>query len=376
MFSNNNKISVRQLNRMLVFDLFSISSLIIPYLVTTASGRDGLICIIIGTVLTLFYSYIMIWFGNRAEDDYLLFSKKTVGSIITFLFGILYCFKLFFSCVFSVGLLAEIINETLLTDTNYKFIIIAIIFVISYAAYKGIEVRARIAELLYYLILVPLFFAFILGMMNIEITNIMPLFTEKASHLISGSYQVLLAYSGVEFILFVIPFTHKEKKVVKEVTKSIITVGVLNIIIFIATVGFMGVYATKEKLWSVIDVMQVIELPGGLVQRQDGILIGFFIISTFILLSTFIYYLSSITSKIIQVKDYRFFIVPFGILLFLVVANFVDIKGLFQYYQRYMMYIGMPQSIIIPIIIFIVASIRGTSKKDMDHHKVMGKDVN
>lgn len=374
MFSNNSKISVRQISRMLVFDLFSISSLIIPYIASKGAGRDGIISIIIGTALALLYAYIMIWFGKKAEKDYIHFSKRTVGSIITFFFGVLYCFKLFFSCVFSVGLFGQIINETLLTDTNYKIIIFVILFVAAYAAYKGIEVRARIAEILYFIVLVPIFLAFLIGLTKIDLSNIAPLFTEPGNNIMSSSYLILLTYSAIEFIILEIPLVNKDRKVVKQVSKSVLVVGTLNILMFIVTVGIIGVYGAKEKLWSAVSIMQVIEMPGGFVQRQDGIIIALFIVSIFIIISTFIYYLSAITSKIINVKDFRFFIIPFAILIFFVAATFIDMEPIFDSYLDYMMYIGFPQSILIPLIIIFVDFIKRKGRNKSDNMDSIGKD--
>ena len=55
MFSSNEKISGRQAFRLLVFDLLGLGTLLIPTAVAGFCGRDGIFCIIAGTVT----AYIM-----------------------------------------------------------------------------------------------------------------------------------------------------------------------------------------------------------------------------------------------------------------------------------------------------------------------------
>ena len=55
MFSSNEKISGRQAFRLLVFDLLGLGTLLIPAAVAGFCGRDGIFCIIVGTVLGRMY---------------------------------------------------------------------------------------------------------------------------------------------------------------------------------------------------------------------------------------------------------------------------------------------------------------------------------
>lgn len=64
MFSSNEKISGRQAFRLLVFDLLGLGTLLIPAAVAGFCGRDGIFCIIVGTVLgLLFYAFWCMQWG-------------------------------------------------------------------------------------------------------------------------------------------------------------------------------------------------------------------------------------------------------------------------------------------------------------------------
>ena len=54
MFSNNEKISVKQLKRLVVIDLFSVTGIIVPKIAASVLGKDGVIGILLATVFFLF----------------------------------------------------------------------------------------------------------------------------------------------------------------------------------------------------------------------------------------------------------------------------------------------------------------------------------
>lgn len=363
MFSKNNKISTKQLSHMLVFDMFSITSLIIPSVVVRGAGRDGILSIIIGILLAMIYAFLMINFCKKVEGDFVDFSNKTMGRTLTFLIVLLYIIKVFFSCVFAISLFAQIIKETLLVDTSYKVIIICFLVVASYAAVKGIEVQGRIVEVLYFIVLIPTLIILLIGIVKVDTSNVLPLFTNPIWSTITTSYFVLLTYSVLEIIIFLMPMVSEEKGLVKQVNKSVLTVGCLNIITYIVTMGMLGEYTTKEKLWSVINTMQMIQLPGRIIQRQDGFMLALWTMSTFTIIATFIFYLSKLISKVVKVNDYRYFIIPISIIIYIYSSKIIDLERTFKGYSKYMIYVGLPQSIIIPSLVILVNYIKSINQK-------------
>lgn len=75
MFSSNEKISGRQAFRLLVFDLLGLGTLLIPAAVAGFCGRDGIFCIIVGTVLGLLFLRLLVY----AVGDMQNIRKKCAG---------------------------------------------------------------------------------------------------------------------------------------------------------------------------------------------------------------------------------------------------------------------------------------------------------
>lgn len=370
MFSDNDKISLRQLKRLLVFDLFSISGLIIPNIASIASGKDGIISIILATLYAFIYAYVILSFAKLSQGRYLDYSSANLGKALTFLIGFLYIVKLLISCMFAMRLFGEIINETLLEDTDPRIIILLILIVSAYSASKGFEIRARITEVLYFIVIVPIFIFLVLGLSKVQLTNLMPLFTKKPGELISGGYHVFLTYSVIELLIFTAPLISFKtsdiksgKKIYHYVIQALTITGILNILIFIVTMGILGNTQTNQKLWSMVTIMQIIKLPGGFVQRQDAIILTFWMLSIFTIVSAFFYYTTMIGKHIFKVPNRNYLLVPFLLIILGASVLPIETEKFYYYFERYMKFIGIPQSLILPLIVVGVGKLRKKSKK-------------
>jgi Ger(x)C family germination protein len=193
----------------------------------------------------------------------------------------------------------------------------------------------------------------------------MPLFTEKPGHIFLSGYNVFLTFSVLEVLLFCVPLIKikkedikKGKRVLHFVSRAVIIVGILDILLFIVTIGILGQGETKRKLWSMVNMIQVIKLPGGFIQRQDAIVLGIWMLSIFSIISAFFYYMSYIGRFIFRITYQNYLLVPFILILFGASVIPIETEQFFYYFEFYMKYIGMPQSLIIPVIVVLIGKVR------------------
>ncbi|BCJ99876.1 endospore germination permease [Anaerocolumna chitinilytica] len=358
MFSDNDRISLRQFSRLLVFDLFSISGLIIPNIAAASSGRDGLLAICLGTLYAFIYGYLILSLCKQTGGRYLNFCDDTFGRFVTFFVAIPYIIKLFFCLVFSAKLFGQVINQTLLADTDNRIIILFLLVVSAYSASKGMEVRARITEIIYFLVIIPIILFLFLGIRKVDPGNITPLFTENLKDIGTGSYLVLLTFSALEMMIFAAPMIHyrksdlsKGKRLYNYAARAIIITGILDILMYIVTMGLLGRKETADKLWSAINIFQMVKIPGGIVQRQDAFILSIWLLSIFTLTAALFYYLTYISGHVLKLSSRNYLLVPFILLAFGVAVIPIDTEQFYYFFKKYMMYIGMPQSLILPFLV-------------------------
>ena len=70
MFADNGKISLRQIKRLLIFNIFGMASLLLPDILAKRSGVDGAAAILFG----IFCTFLLLWLlgGNfkQMRGDY------------------------------------------------------------------------------------------------------------------------------------------------------------------------------------------------------------------------------------------------------------------------------------------------------------------
>lgn len=374
MYSENEKISLRQLKRLLVFDFFGIISLIVPYIIVNTAGFDGLLAIFIGGVFAVIYLLIIMFFIKNINESYLTFSKHCVGTILTFIISALYIIKYLFSIVLLTKIFSEVVNRTLLINYSRLLIIVPMIMVAGYIAYKGCEVRARVAEVLYFIVLIPIFFFLIMGVKNIDLANLTPIFSQRIDFTLKGAFSFFLLFNTLEMLLFLKPLVRVDKKnglveksILSYSIQSVAIVIVIAMFFFALTVGLVGEEAAGASMWSSVFVFQFARIPGSFLNRQDSLLLAFWLLTIFSAVSGFLYYLCYILKDMYRIKSKNSLMPLVMIFVILLSAVPIDLEDYFATYMKYLTYLGVPQSIIIPLILIIISRLRG--KHVMKHVK-------
>ncbi|PKM94829.1 MAG: hypothetical protein CVU84_07850 [Firmicutes bacterium HGW-Firmicutes-1] len=365
MFSGNDKISIRQLQILLILTLFTSVSLILPRITTEYAKQNGWLLIIGAAVLTMLYSYFITTLGKMFPDKTIVeYSQeivtKPIGSLICWILVI----KLIIFLGLEIRIFGELVKQTLLSNTPIEFIMIIMLFTAVYLTRKGYEPRARIAELIIFLGLIPIMLVLLFALQDIRLDRLAPFFTIKASEFVAGSYFISTAMVGIEFLYIAIPFLRTPQKVTKAVMQTVIFVAILNLMINFITVGLFGPIKTAREIWPVMTIMQVIELPGAFISRQDALMMSFWILTTFGLINCYIFFISILTSRLIKSKEANWInllVIPIVYVIALVPNNvphtFETIKRLIQLY-------GIIFVLPVPILLLGIAKIRKLGVKD------------
>lgn len=378
MFSSNHKISAKQLKRLIVVDLFSVTGIIVPKIAASVLGKDGVLGIILATVYALLFLWILFIIAKEIKESYIQYANEAGGSIFAFIVGFLYSIKIILSGGFIVRLFGEVIKATLLEDTDLRIIILLLLLVAAYMASKGFEVRARVAEIIYFFILIPILSLLFLGLKNIELSNLMPLFNGEIRKLISGSYSIFLIFTLLDLLLFCIPMVRtynkgrkKARGIYSYVAGGILIVSIFNLVVFLTALGLLGSKEVSDNLWSTITTLQIIEFPSSAVKRQDGLIMGIWTLSTFTVISGFLYYLTYIGKEIFRISNRKHFIIPVLLIVFGIAIIPMETEQMFLYYEKYMYYIGMPKSLILPLVVLVIHKCRYKWKKKAIKHLVI-----
>jgi spore germination protein len=358
-FSKNDKISTRQVEILLVLDMFSTGVLTLPRNVAEIGKQDGWMIVILATLLAIFYGYLITKLAKMfPQDTFVEFSGKIISKPIGIFLSFVLLIKIMITTAFEVRIFGELVKQTLLPKTPIEVIIISMLLVAAYLVRKGLECRARIAEILVFIVLVPIILIFTFVLFEADFTNLQPMFVTPVSQLLKGAYSISLTYVPLEFLLISCSIMRRPQQATKAVGVSVIVVGFIKLFVVIVVFSVFGQLETKHQIWPVMTLMQVIELPGSFIERQDALMMIFWIISVFAVINAGFYFISMIFTKVIQAEEQNFLVLPFLPIVYIISLLPDNVVQTYDWLDILFQYFGILFLLPVPIILLVIAKIR------------------
>jgi len=310
-------ISSRQF--MIITLLFSIGTaiLIIPASVTSEAKQDAWIAAIIGVVLSLPLVKLFVALGNRTPTlTFVEANEKILGRF----FGKFTAIGFIIICLLSAGELLYFIGIFMKTEIMPETPTMAFAFMFSiiiiYAAFLGIEVFARSAEILCPIFILIFIFFVICISPSIQIENIQPIMeTPKRSLFFSMIRFISLFSFPLVVLLMIFPSTvNVQKSAQKGFYIGAILGGIVLITIITLSILVLGPANTASRTFPSYSLAQRISI-GNFLQRIEVIMATMWVISIYI--RTFMYFYASVIgiAQICNIKNHRPLIFPLGMII-------------------------------------------------------------
>ena len=186
MYVNNGKISSRQTFRLYLFDLMGIATLLLPPVLAKICGIDGIWAILLGNIMGIGYLYYLGWVMKCMKTDaasYLVEKTPKFVQKITFLFVMLHSI---ITAGFCAHVFANLMQYTLVKESTYWVVLLVLVLGASYAVSGGLESRARVYEVLFWIILIPYVAMMLATIKDVEPIYLNGLFMTETEYILKG----------------------------------------------------------------------------------------------------------------------------------------------------------------------------------------------
>ena len=360
MFSANDKISLRQLQVLIILDIFGTGVIILPRRAAALAGRDGWLLVAVAAVLAMVCTFLVCHlirlFPGESFFDY---AGLLVTKPIAYLLSLGLIAKILIGLVCELRLFGEIIKAILLYNTPLAVIIICLLVVSAYAAAKGIETRARIGQIVIWLIFVPLIFVLILVSADVDFTNILPVGEASPLKIAQGGFMCLSAFSGLEFILLISPYLNSHSKAPSRAVTAIALTGILMCIITVITISRFGASNIVNQQWPVLEMMDAIDLPGTFIERQEAIIMSLWILSSFAGVNAGLFFGGVAAQAIFKSGKWGYYLAAFVLISFTASIFIKDISVVYEIIDFNFTYLGTAYMLVIPLVLNLIAWLRG-----------------
>ncbi|MGA3676733.1 GerAB/ArcD/ProY family transporter, partial [Lysinibacillus agricola] len=354
-------ISSRQFTIITLLFTVGTAILIIPSSVTSAAKQDAWIATIIGVGLSLLLVKLLVTLGNQTPTlTFTEANEKILGRFfgkLTAIGFILLTFLATGELLFFIGsfMSTEVMPETPSMAFSLLFGIIII-----YAAFQGIEVFARSAEILFpvFILVFIIFVVCISPLINFE--NVQPILeTSKKSLFISVIRFMSICSFPLAVLLILFPSAvNVHKSAQKGFYIGTAIGGIVLITIVTLCILVLGPALTSNRTFPSYALAQRVSI-GNFLQRVEVVMAAMWILSIFI--KTFMYFYASVIgiAQICEIKDHRPLILPIGMTVIgLSQIIHPDIVHSNTYNKEIFPLFSGTVAILLPIVLLIAAKIR------------------
>lgn len=300
MFSENNQISGRQVFRLLTYDFLGMGTLLLPTMLADTAGRDGIFCILAGILSTFLYLKLLRYLLKGMKTSYPDFLKQKCGKVCGYVLWGGYFLYFILMASYTAYLFSTLMLNGLVENISFYLVLLLILLLAFYGMAGGIEGRARVYEMLFWFLMIPLFLMLFAACREVKPAYWSPVFVADGKEMLNGSYYVFFCYSMVLIVLFLKEYVSDDKKHISAAEKAVWFSGGVFAALYLILIGLFGVEALAQMKFPAVTMMSRVQVTGGFLKRTDAFMFSIWFFTLYAMLNSMVFYSGNLAEKVIR----------------------------------------------------------------------------
>lgn len=289
-FAQNESISPRQLYRLYVFNLLGVGTLVLPNNLAKL-GKYGFISIALG----VFMAWLFMWIVSEVRDQKKSIYDRSFGKTThakMLIYDLIIVIYELSQAAFLAWIFVKLIRDSLIPDESFTVVLLVIMAVCAYALSGGVECRARVYEVVFFFVLIPLAAMLLFALSDVRLDYLM--IKDRVgvdfgiADIFAGAYYVFAASISVFNILFVRERTASQIR--WSVSKAILTYAGILFLLYAVLLGSFGKYSLSEIEFPAVVLMSDVQIKGSFFKRADALMLSVWFFTLFSVLIMSLYY--------------------------------------------------------------------------------------
>lgn len=289
-FAQNESISPRQLYRLYVFNLLGVGTLVLPNNLAKL-GKYAFISIALG----VFMAWLFMWIVSEVREQKKSIYDRSFGKTAhakMLIYDLIIAIYELSQAAFLAWIFVKLIRDSLIPDESFTVVLLVIMAVCAYALSGGVECRARVYEVVFFFVLIPLAAMLLFAISDVRFDYLM--IKDRVgvdfgiADIFAGAYYVFAASISVFNILFVRERTASQIR--GSVSKAIFTYAGLLFLLYAVLLGNFGKYSLSEIEFPAVVLMSDVKIKGSFFKRADALMLSVWFFTLFSVLNMSLYY--------------------------------------------------------------------------------------
>ena len=201
---------------------------------------------------------------------------------------------------YTAYLFSTLMLNGLVENISFYLVLLLILLLAFYGMAGGIEGRARVYEMLFWFLMIPLFLMLFAACREVKPAYWSPVFVADGKEMLSGSYYVLFCYSMVSIVLFLKEYVADRKKCVGAAEKAVWFSGGVFAALYLILIGLFGVGALAQMKFPAVTMMSRVQVTGGFLKRTDAFMFSIWFFTLYAMLNSMVFYSGNLAEKVIR----------------------------------------------------------------------------
>lgn len=289
-FAQNESISPRQLYRLYVFNLLGVGTLVLPNNLAEL-GKYAFISIALG----VFMAWLFMWIVSEVREQKKSIYDRSFGKTAhakMLIYDLIIAIYELSQAAFLAWIFVKLIRDSLIPDESFTVVLLVIMAVCAYALSGGVECRARVYEVVFFFVLIPLAAMLLFALSDMRLDYLM--IKDRVgvdfgiADIFAGAYYVFAASISVFNILFVRERTASQIR--GSVSKAIFTYAGILFLLYAVLLGNFGKYSLSEIEFPAVVLMSDVQIKGSFFKRADALMLSVWFFTLFSVLNMSLYY--------------------------------------------------------------------------------------
>ena len=286
--------------RLLTYDFLGMGTLLLPTMLADMAGRDGIFCILAGILSTFLYLKLLRYLLKGMKTSYPDFLKQKCGKVCGYVLWGGYFLYFILMASYTAYLFSTLMLNGLVENVSFYLVLMLILLLAFYGMAGGIEGRARVYEILFWFLMIPLFLMLFAACREVKPAYWSPVFMADGKEVLSGSYYVLFCYSMVSIVLFLKEYVADRRKCVGAAEKAVWFSGGVFAVLYLILIGLFGVEALAQMKFPAVTMMSRVQVTGGFLKRTDAFMFSIWFFTLYAMLNSMVFYSGNLAAKVIR----------------------------------------------------------------------------
>ncbi|NHM27557.1 endospore germination permease [Desulfofundulus sp. TPOSR] len=357
------RISSRQLAMLLFTLVISTVDVYLPAVVAGVAGRDAWITVILAVLYAFIIWAVAIGLASRFPRQTVIhYSKEVLGPILGGFIGLLLIIFFFFVGASVTRMLADVMVTAFMPSTPLVVFTTSVMLVASYAVFSGLEVIARVNEIMLPLGLAALIFVGFGSLPQVDFGRYLPLMERGLGPVNWGSIILVSTVAEIVIVLMLYPYINGQTRVGVNGLWVLLGLGAAMQIGVLA-IGLFTAEVTAAMNFPALEMVRAIRL-GAFMTHLDVVIVAVWVGGIFLKLALLYYVVTLGLAQWLGLSSYQPLLAPVGIWMVIYslfayhsIADFWALE--LKVFPGYSLF----HTFLIPLFLLVVAWVRGWGAK-------------